>query len=907
METAVAAESFLGRERERAQIDELLERAATGLAELLFEGEPGIGKTTLWRAAVEAAREVGFAVLQARPAEAERALSFSALGDVFEPSLGRLGELSAPRRRALEIPLLLAPDRHAPPDARAVGLATLDLLRLLAAERPLVVALDDIQWLDQPSRDALAYALRRLGGVPVGLLTTCRPGVEPLGEPERIVLGPLSLGALQEVVRGRLGALNRPTLMRIYETCGGNPFFALELARALSGHELRPGEPLPVPATLSDLMAARFERLDRQAREVLLYVAALARPTVEVVAAAAGEQVAAALETAVAADVIEADGFRIRFTHPLLAACIYDSATRDERARVHGRLAEVVTDAEERGRHVGVVATVPDEGVATTLDTAAAAARARGATGPAGDLAEMAARLTPPQDDEARTRRWCTAADDLFAAGDTQRACAILDRLVEDLPWGVLRSDVLLRLTEYRDIYPRNYEFAERALAEANGDPLRSAVAERLIATQYLVLRSDLLQSLEHYRRGLAFAEQADDPVELAESIAYTSHLESLTGRITPGLLERGVALEEKTGLLVDYGPTFILALRWMYRERLDEARELLVRISSAASEQGDEPRRAYAVFHLSELESRAGDYECAAACAAEVIELGRELEIDSTLASGLYTGALAAAYLGRVDEARMLAEEGLALSREGGVFWNQSTSVLGFVELSVGDDAAAAARLLPLARLLIRMGSGDASVSRVLPNAVDALTQLGELDEARRLVDRLEEQGRRLDSPYSLSTGARGRGVLLAGEGDIDGAEQAFARALEHHERMPGPFERARTLLSLGSARRRARRKGSAREALREAEVIFESLGATLWAERARQELARIGGRAAPAGTELSETERLVADLVAQGRSNREVAAALSLSPKTVEWNLSKVYAKLDVHSRVELARLKR
>jgi DNA-binding CsgD family transcriptional regulator len=581
----------------------------------------------------------------------------------------------------------------------------------------------------------------------------------------------------------------------------------------------------------------------------------------------------------------------------------YASASQDERARAHRRLAQAVTDVEERGRHLGAAATAPDAEVAAALGAAATAARARGAPGTAAEFSELAAGLTPREDGEAQVRRWFAASDDHFAAGDTQRASAILARLVDELPRGGLRSDALLRLAECREEFPVTMELAERALAEADGDAPRSAAAENLLASMWIGLRADLVKALEHHRRGLIFAEQAGDPVRLTLNVARTSHLESLTGRITAGLLERGVALERETGLLLDYGPTLVLGLRSMYQDRLDESRELLLRVASAAAEQGDQPRRAYAVFHLSELESRAGNYAAATAYAAEAVDLDRQLGLEATLAGALYAAALAAAYRGRVQEARAFAEEGLELSGGGGAFMIQNTSVLGFVELSVGDAAAAARRLRALPPLLERMGYGEPSVNRVLPNAIDALLQLGELDEARPWVDRLEEQGRSLDSPYALSTGARCRGLLLAAEGDLDGAEQAFAQALAHHERTPGGFERARTLLALGSSRRRAKRKRAARDALGEAAEIFESLGAPLWAELARKEIARIGGRTAAADGELSETERRIADLVAQGRSNKEVAAALSLSPKTVEWNLSKVYAKLGVRSRAELA----
>ena len=432
---------------------------------------------------------------------------------------------------------------------------------------------------------------------------------------------------------------------------------------------------------------------------------------------------------------------------------------------------------------------------------------------------------------------------------------------------------------------------------------MRAAAAENALAILWLVLRADLSRALEHHRRGVRFAEEAGDPVRLALNVAHMAHLESLTGRITPGLLERGVRLEEELGILVDYGPSFVLGLRMMYRDRLDEARERLLHVGEVAAEQGDEPRRAYVLFHLGELECRAGNYVTALARAAEAADLGEQLALASTHAGALYVGALASAYIGRIEEARTLAEEGLERSRRRGVFMIQNASVLGFVELSVGDAATAAERLRPLPPLLEQMGYGEPSVNRVLPNAIDALVQVGELEEAVPWIARLEEQGRRLDSAYGLSTGARCRGLMLGAEGDLDEAERVFEQALAQHDRMPGQFERGRTLLGLGALRRRAKQKRAAREALLEAAGIFEQLGAPLWAEKAHTEIARIGGRK-PADGELSPTEGRVAALVASGRSNKEAAAELFVTVKAVEANLSRVYSKLGVHSRTQLAR---
>jgi DNA-binding CsgD family transcriptional regulator len=281
-------------------------------------------------------------------------------------------------------------------------------------------------------------------------------------------------------------------------------------------------------------------------------------------------------------------------------------------------------------------------------------------------------------------------------------------------------------------------------------------------------------------------------------------------------------------------------------------------------------------------------------------LELFEQISLKEATSGALYVTALVDARLGRVERARAAAERALALSEDqkNWIFTLLNQSVLGFLELSLGDAPAAARRLASVHDPL-----GELSNSGILPNAIEALVAVGELGEARRLLERLEERGRTLDRAWALATGARCRGLLAAAEGDLPLAFAAFERALAEHERLPDPFERGRTLLALGQTRRRAKQKRAARASLEQALAVFEELGAPLWAEKARVELGRIGGRAVPRRGQLTATEQAIADLVAAGRTNQEVAAALSLSPRTVQWNLSKIYRKIGVRTRTELA----
>jgi DNA-binding CsgD family transcriptional regulator len=910
MEAGAAVRSVFGREQELARIRGWLESAARGGAGLVLEGEPGIGKTTLWLAGVESAREQELGVLVARPAEAERELSFSGLGDLLAPALGRLESLSPPRRRALEAALLLGADDAGAPDTRAVGLATLDLVRALAEERPLLVAVDDTQWLDPPSRQTLSYALRRLEDEPVAVLTARRPGGESLGESEQIVVGPLSLGALHELIRAHAGiGPSRPTLVRIHETSGGNPFFALELVRALEGRELRPGEALPVPATLSDLTASRFELLSPEAREVLLYVAALARPTRGLVTAAAGEQAGPALDAAAAAVVIETDGSRVRFTHPLLASVHYGSVSADERARVHRRLASVVTDPEERGRHLGAATTAPDAAVASALDEAAEAARARGAHAAAAELAEIALQRTPDSDAASVLRRRRTAAADQFAAGATTRARTLLEQALADAPRGVERARVALQLGLLLDTHDLTTELPllARALHEAEGDERLRAEIHACLADYYST--ADMAESRRHSHLAFGLAQRAGDPELIATTLADRFIRDFWAGDgIDHTLISRGLALEERlTSLPLGKRPTtsFAFALKWS--GEIDEARPYYERLRALGRSEGDLgliDELFYSTYH--ELISE--DWAQAARYADEARMVAAEAERAVEVARCSWARVTVDCYRGRVEEARSGAAEATGLDALVGLSDHLLSGLaLGVLELSLGEPVSALAALRPATEEKLSSGVREPGVLLGFPEHVESAIAVGELDEAGELLDFVELHARRLDRAWALGWSARGRALLADACGDEAASEAAFARAYEQHARRPQQlptYEYARTLLLHGSILRRRQQKRRAREALEHALAIFDRLGAEVYAERARSELARIGGRTAAAGDELSETERRIADLVAQGRSNKEVAAAMSLSPKTVEWNLSKVYAKLGIRTRTELAR---
>jgi len=907
--------AIVGRERELAVLRGFVDGVDRPGA-LVLEGAAGIGKTTLWKAAVDYAAGRR-RVLAARPAAAEARLSFAALTDLLQAVLEEvLPSLPPPQRRALEAALLLREPDPAP-EQRAVSTAFLKVLQVLAARDPLLIAVDDAQWLDAPSRAVLEFAARRLGEGRVAVLLAVRVeegnarlGLErAFGEErvETIRVGPLSLGALHRLLRRRLGTpLPRPLLMRVHETSGGNPFFALELARALSRNaELTPGAALPVPDTLRELVDRRIAALSEPVRRTLEAVAALGDPPLVLVRGAG--VVPRAVDEAVAAGLLELDGDRVRFAHPLLASGVYSALGPEARRALHERLAAVVEDPEQRARHLALGAAGPSDDVAAALDDAAERALARGAAIAAAELAELAVRLTRTGDGEARRRRIRQAANNYVQAGELNRSRQLLEQLLTDLPPGGERADVLLGIAASReDDFEAAVELAERARAEAEGDLARSVGIEFFLGIAWIV-RGDLARAEQHSRRSLELAEELGDLAWRVKAVAQVALLETWRGAVTPGLLERGIELERSLDRAPDFfaSPSVVLGRRLLYAGELDDARELFERAYATAMEQGHEPSRLAVLLNLSELECRAGNWERAAAHAAEGHEIVSQRGLEQSQSGLVHARALVDAHRGLFEEAQAEAEEGLALAQgvKAGLFTIRNRAVLGFLELARGDAAAANTHFADLPDALADAGYGNPGVCCVLPDAVEAAIGVGEIGRAHELVERLSAEAAAVASPWALAVAARSRGLAAAAEGDQDAALEALHAAVRELEPIPAPFERARTLLALGSAQRRARQKRAARESLQAALDVFDRLGAQPWAERTRSELARIGGRTPSAEGELTPTERRVAELVAAGSSNKEVATTLFIAPRTVEGHVTQIYAKLGVHSRAELA----
>ncbi len=906
------AGGLLARERELALVHAFLDEAGAGAAALVLEGEPGIGKTTVWRAAIEHARARGLAVLHSRPLELDMRIPFAGLRDLFADRLDVvLPALPAPQRRALETALRLSDPGDRPPEPAAIAFAFLGGLEALARQAPVVVAVDDAQWLDEPTASVVRFASRRLGDAPVRLLLTRRAGVDgaELGlerslEPDRlsfIALGPLSVGAIRRLLVDQLAApLPRPLLMKVYATSGGNPFYALELVRALKrpGRPLAPGEPLPVPETLGALVEARLTGLPPGTVRALEVAALLIEPTVASVAAGAD---GAGLSPAVAAGVVELEGDRVRFAHPLLASVIVARVEPGRRRRLHRRLARVEADPENRARHLALAATGEDEEAARALDEAGRIARARGASDVAAELLERAVLLTPVADAGSRARRLLRAAEAASDAGDWGRARTLAEDAAALLRRGPLRAQALRIVGETNS----NAEVLERALEEAAGDPALRAGISTALANVYV--GKDFRASLRAGRAAVADAELAGDAGLLAQGLSMVAWFEGACCAGDPEAtaaraaeLERPT-LDETRGLFTS---TFTLATVWMWHDDHVRARAGFEALREHDERRGDAWGQAHALFNLAQVEWRAGDWGLAARLAAEAPELW-PTDDPASEAALRWIGAVVAAHRGDLDEARGVAEQGFVAAdpERNLLFRGRNAWILGACAFWAGDVDEAAQRLEEAQRLFDTVGAVEPGMRLFAGDLLDAYLAAGMVDRAEALSESLVHSGRELSRPRATVIGLRGRGMVLAARGDPDPALGAVGEAAAEATSWPVPLEQGRTLLALGQLQRRARRRREARETLQRAAGIFERLGAQLLAARARAELARIGGRA-PATGALTPTERRIAELVARGLTNREVAAELVLAVHTVETALTRIYAKVGVRSRTELAR---
>jgi DNA-binding NarL/FixJ family response regulator len=871
---------------------------------VLITGGAGIGKSTVFTA-VTADIHPSWTF---RAAESERRLPYTALADILGPSLDdALPSLHPVRAEALRSALHLGAASPSAPDARAVANATHDVLSYAVAQGPKVLAIDDVQWLDQESAACIAFALRRLAPAGLGLLLAMRTGSTtgmPLGLDTRVDtmtvldLQPLTPAALSEIIATHLQVvLPRPTIARLHNMSDGNPLLALELARA-TPVDAGPDE-LPTAPDVERLIGRRVRDLNRDTIELLVLAAACPRPTVDVLVDATGlsaHDCVRLLGPEAADGLVDLNDGAIRFTHPLFISAILRSVSPGARVEAHRRLALHTTGA-ERALHLASAAQGPDEAVAEALQVAADDLAQRGAPGGAASLMERAALLSP--DPVIASRRWLRSATLHALAGDGARAARLNTRVVAESPDGPTRA--MARANLFTPATTQDEIVA--ALADARDDAQACALIFWTYS-QCAFLRLDLPLAVSSAEQAAVHAERAGDNATLVSATVQVGWIRNLR---SPGsgleALRAAAALPWSPIHAYDSAATKI-AMNETAMDDFTSARPSLQAGADASRAAGDDASLFGIALHRVELEVRAGDLRAA----REWLRIGAEITSgDGDWQSTHIQDYLEALVLGREGDgagAVTSSERGLAaaFATGDGAFVSLLEHAAAVGLLQCGRPDAALDHLTHARESCEAVGLAEPGVIRFHGPEIEALIGVGDLERARTRIVELAALGRRIGRPRLVGEAAFGRGLLLGSEQDHSAAASAFREAIDIFTRAALPWEACRAQLALGVALRRGRARAEARSLLADAARTFDEMAAPGWADEARQEAARVSGRAKAEG-DLTPIEERIADLVTTGMSNKQVAAELVLAPKTVESHLSHIYAKTGVRSRTELA----
>lgn len=895
--------------------DDFLTRARVGPTGLVIDGAMGIGKTTLWSTVVEHARAQGFRVLSARAVQAESVLAFAVVADLLaDVDSAVLDSLSSVQRIAVDRVLLNDRSDGLATDQRVAAAAFTSVVTAMVEQGPVLVAIDDVQWLDASSRAVVGFAARRLKGG-IGVLVTERTGgdshsttytwLQMAAGLMSLHVRPMSFGAMHAVIHERLGrTLSRATMTRIHEISGGNPFFAIELARSVDASG-GPGRET-LSATLSEVMRLRLAPLGTGVREALLAASCVADPTVDIVAAAVDQSIYDVIETLESAEndgVVTLDGNHIRFEHPLLAHGVYTQASAADRRRMHRALAGVETQPELKARHLALATVTTDPDTLKALDAAAESATARGAPAAAAELFELAIQ----RGGDTPMRRFRAAAS-LLAAGDAMAGRAMLEPAVDDMPPGTMRAaalNLLAGLCVYTNNYVEAIAHLSAALPHAAENPLLRVQTLQMLALTQLG-DGAFEESLRNAELAVAEAESLGVPPLTSQVLTMWVMANCVCGNgVDDAANARALAMEDH-GLNVPivFRASVSNAQLLAWQGDLPAARAQILEVRRRCEERGAESDLLFAAIPELQIELWSGDLDRAEAIVREITERAEEIGGEQTTVMAQTARAVIAAYRGRVGEARIyggLALEAAELSGARRV-GEWPTMMLGFLEASLGNYPAALSILHDLIVKFPKLRIGtEINSATFIPDAVEALVAVGRAADAEPLVEALENNGARLDRPWMLATGARCRAMLLAANGDVAGALASARLAIVEHQRLPMPFELARTQVVLGELLRRSRQKGAA-QTLADALATFERMGAALWVDRARDELSRTAvGRTD--GIDLTPGERRAAERAAAGLSNKEISVELHVSVKTVESNLSNAYRKLGIRSRSQLA----
>ena len=923
------ASRVIGRQTELGVGERFLDSVALGPASLVIEGEPGIGKTTLWEAILDAAHRRGYTMLVTRPTAAEAELSLVGLSDLLAGVADELASsLPTPQRRALAVAILEADPEEAGSDLRALATAVLSCLDRLARRGPVVVAVDDLQWLDRATTRALEFAVRRLRGQPVGMLIATRPdpGTNaslarsvPAAGDATLRLGPLSIAGLHHLVRDHVGtSVPRSTLTRLEQASGGNPLLALEIVDAVrrAGRALSAEEILPAPADMLQLVATRLALLSSGAQATVLTAAAMGRPRLEELRAArSGANVDRHLRQAVDAGLLAVSDGRVRFSHPIFAGAVYAAAGATERQRLHAHLSKVARSEEEAAHHLALATDTPSADVAARIDDGARHAAARGAPDEAAALLEHALRLTPHDATRDRARRGMLLGHYLWEVGDVVRSRGLIEDAISTLPAGRDRAIARLMLAAivlWTDGPQATMDQCRLALADTD-DPVLQATIHLRAA---YAADSRLTVAARHARTAIDLLERSDDA--MARDLLACALLVRAELRLRAGGRHDEEAVDRARALLppLPNAPARPLAFNtlgiarerdWLIRAATDDltgARDLLAALHRQDRESGLDRAAPIQLCDLAELECWLGNLTEAAAHAAAARELAEQT--GATPFASAYAAvaeAVVGLHEGDLDRAeRAAAEAGhLAMSLGDAFLDARARAIRGSIALLAGRARDAAAEFELTRAALADAGIRHPGVFRFAGDEIEALAQHGARAEAQARLEELETCSRRQATPWTRAIVARSHAQLAAMDGAVDEAIRLLDEALPIHAALGMPLEEGRTLLLKGRLHRRRKEKRAASDVLRHALALFERMDARHWVERAREELDRVGLRPA-APDELTATERRVAELAAAGLTNRQVADAVLLTPKSVDGVLGRVYRKLDITSRAQL-----
>jgi DNA-binding CsgD family transcriptional regulator len=900
----------VGREAERARIRALLEAARRGrTAALVLVGEPGIGKTALLDDAC--AHSSGMRVLRATAVESESTLSFAGLHALLRPLLDLLPKLDEPQARSLRVALSLADGDV--PDPLAVNAGTLALLAEAAAERPLLVVVDDAHWLDRPSADALSFAARRLEGEELAFLLARRSG-EPSAFDlafDQLAVEPLPRPDAQTLLSHRQEPVPPDAVGRILDLAAGNPLALLELPVAYAADASR------AEGTATDRVrrafAARLESLGPASRVALVLAAAEPDPGAVRRAAALLGLDGDALAAAEAAGLVQLGPTGVTFRHPLVRSLAYSSVDPAERRAAHRSLAEALPDRGSRDRrawHLGAAATEPAEEIAALLEATAERARARGGYATEAGALERSAELSPNEHDKARRlHAACRAA---YWAGEKAHALRLGELALGLADDPLVRADIRHQLAVIadfdRDLRPSSpsNRLLERAASEVEPlDPARAIALLGVVLQRHRQL-PDAAAAHEVAVRRLALAEQVGGD-RLTRALQDVAATHCLRGEVDQAarLLDEVAAARELSPELPVYASQAAEPLLWL--ERYDELRDLLAGSLERARNEENLLRVAFDLTNLGTLELRLGRLDAAARAAGEALLLAESTQSHYLEACDLAVLAGVDARRGDAVSCRSNAERAASLAQmlDDNSILAESKLALGLLALGAGRYEDAAAELEPASRIVARGGIREPNVIPCGPELVEAYARAGRDRDAARELEALEHAAQSCGRRSALAAAARCRGLLAPNERyDVH-----FEEAIDAYAAQPLVFESARTKLAYGERLRRTGRRREARVQFRAALEELEAVGASPWAERARVELQATGetvGARAPHGAEhLTPQELHIAELVAEGRTNKEIAARLYLSPKTIEYHLGNAYRKLDVHSRAELTRI--